>query len=170
MSQHSDSTEIIEIIITGLPQTGKTTFIRSLCSTVHVDGDGEGWHYGALPIDKELTVHFVEPPQMKHFDFLWMRELIASAEVAGYICLFDSVDTRLFGESVAILETIRSEHPGMPLAVAANRQDLAGAWTPDDIRMGLGIPDDIPVLPCIANKQSLVREIVIELLYRIFEN
>jgi signal recognition particle receptor subunit beta len=73
-----------------------------------------------------------------------------------------------FGEAISILQTIRAYHEDVPCVIAANKQDQPHAWSANDVRIGLGIPGDIPVVPCVANQFKSVRDVVIELLYKIF--
>ena len=105
---------------------------------------------------------------MHLFDFIAMRELITSADATAYIVLIDSTDPDKFGEALSILQTIRVYHPDTPVIVAANKQDIPAAWSADDIRIGLGIPDEIPVIPCASTNSSMVKDAVLRLLYLIF--
>lgn len=156
------SDQIVEIMLLSLPGCGKTTFIDTISQETQSE---QGWFFGILPVDDGLTLQFIEPPSSPEFDFIWMQELVANSNVPGYIVIIDSAQPSLFGETVSILQTIRSIHPDAPIIVAANHQDSADAWSTDDIRIGLGIPEDIAVLPCIANDPELVKESVVQLLY-----
>ncbi len=159
----------LEILMMGLGGAGKTTFMQTLTPVTRWQHNQPGeWHSGRVMVDQSLMLNFLEPPARHSFDFLWMRELIASSEVAGFIVLFDCTTPEYFGEAISILQMIRAWHEATPCVVAANKQDHPGAWSAEDIRIGLGIPDDIPVLPCISQDVNLVREVVLSLLYRIF--
>ncbi len=158
-------TEVIEILVTGLPQTGKTTFMRTI--STHTAMGQDGWHQGYLPVDEGLDVHFLEPPPTRDFDFMFLREIILEFDLPGYIVLCDSTKPELFGEMIGILQTVYAEHPDMPIVLVANKQDQPDAWTADDIRLGLGIPDEILVIPCIAQDVESVKETVLQLLYQI---
>lgn len=163
-------TQVVEIIVIGLTKSGKTTFIKTISHQTQLEGDKEyeSWLLGRLPIDEGLTVHFMEPPALGIFDFLWVRDLIDAADVAGYIVLLDSASTETFGEAMSILNTIRALHPETPVVLAANKQDDPAAWRPEDLRLAMGIPEDIPVLPCVATHVGTVKETVLQLPYRIF--
>jgi len=156
------SEQLVEIMLMSLPGCGKTTFIKTISQQTALEQD---WFFGVLPLDDGLTLQFIEPPSTTEFDFIWMQELVANANVPGYIVIIDSAQPSLFGETISILQTIRSIHPDVPIIVAANHQDSPDAWSTDDIRIGLGIPEDIAVLPCVANDAELVKESVVQLLY-----
>ena len=161
--------DILEILITGLPDTGKSSFVRTICEKIG-DGadDGQDWFSGELTVDDTLFMRFLEPPAVTMFDFIWLRELIDQADVPGFIVVCDSTQPQFFGETVSLLETIRAYHPDTPCVLVCNKQDNSHAWSPDDIRIVLGIPNDILVLPCIATNRESVKSAVLQLLYRIF--
>jgi signal recognition particle receptor subunit beta len=54
--------------------------------------------------------------------------------------------------------------------VAANKQDLPDAWSPDDLRIALKIDREIKVLSCVARDKESVKAVLLELLYSILEN
>jgi hypothetical protein len=56
-----------------------------------------------------------------------------------------------------------------PYVVAANKQDLSDAWTPEDLRIALKIDPNIKVLPCVATDKEQVKNVLLELLYSILE-
>jgi len=157
--------QIVDILVMSLPQSGKTTFIKTISTST--EWHESGWFLGVLPVDQGLTLQFLEPPATPEFDFILMQEVVANSDVPGYIVIIDSTQPHTFGEAVSILQTIRSYHPETPILVAASHQDLANAWSADDLRIGLGIPDDILVTPCIANDPELVKDSVVQLLYRV---
>ena len=164
------SIQVLKIIVIGLPDTGKTTFVKTISQSTVWDGiESQGWLSGQLTVDENLLVYFLEPPEMKHFDFMWLRELIAETEADGFVVLMDSAQPDHFGGAVSIIQTIRANHPGVPIVTATTRQDDPHAWSSEDIRMGLRFPNEIPVLPCICSKPKMVKEIVLQLLYKIFD-
>lgn len=168
-TQDEDTTQVVEIIVVGLANSGKTTFIKTISQhTQWENAESQGWLFGQLSLDDALIVHFLEPPALNTFDFMWLRELISGSSAAGYIVVLDSARTDRFGESISILQTIRAYHPDTPVVVAATKQDTIQAWSADDIRLGLRIPEEIPVLPCVSSQLPLVKEAVLQLLYRIF--
>jgi hypothetical protein len=159
-------TQVIDIVVTGLTKTGKTALIDAICKDIDAV---DNWHTGQVEIEAGLSAQFLEPPPMTKFDYLWLRDTIAEVAVPGFIVLCDSTRPDQFTEMFAILQTIRAIHPDTPIVVAANKQDLPDAWGADDIRLGLGIPADIPVVPCVATDPQQVKDVIIKLLYAIWE-
>lgn len=158
--------ETVEIIVTGMPGSGKSTFIKTICPRSR---ELHGWYTGDLSVDDELRLKFLEPPKLKQFDFIWLRELIEHVNVPGFVVMCDSTQPEYFGAVVCLLETIKAYHPETPCILVANKHDDPRAWHVDDIRLGLGIPDSIPVVPCIASEFEYVKDVIIKMLYQIFE-
>jgi signal recognition particle receptor subunit beta len=163
------SIQVLRIIVIGLPETGKSTFVKTISQSTVWDGvESQGWLSGQLTVDENLLVYFLEPPEMKNFDFMWLRELIVDAEADGFVVLMDSSQPDYFGGVVSIIQTIRANHPDVPIVTATTRQDDPHAWSADDIRVGLRFPKEIPVLPCVCYDAKMVKEVVLQLLYKIF--
>jgi hypothetical protein len=53
--------------------------------------------------------------------------------------------------------------------VAANKQDLEYAWTPEDLRIALRIPESVKMVPCVARDKESVKRTLLELLYLVLE-
>lgn len=158
--------QIVDIIVTGPPESGKTTFIHSIS---HHAETIEGWYAGLVTVDDGLEAQFLEPPAIYSADFMWLRSMIEEENVPGYVVVCDSTRPEHFGETIAIIQTIRMFHPTMPLVVAANKQDDPAAWSPQDIRLALGIAGDIPVLACVAYNAARVRDVILQLLYALWK-
>lgn len=159
---------IIDVAVLGVPGAGKTTFLKTISQ--HNQWHDNGWFTAMLAIDDGLYAEFLEPPAMKEFDFLWLRELVENFQSAGYIVVIDSADPSNFGAAVFILQTVRACYPDTPVVVAANKQDFSSAWSVEDLRLSLGIADDIPIIPCVAGHVESVRDTILELLYRVLNN
>jgi len=154
--------EVVEILVVGLPHSGKSQLLDTLNPNHEEE---QGWRLTWIQIEDNLQARFVEPPSQTAFDFIWTREVIAGADIDGCIVMCDSSRIETFGETVSILETVRAFHPGLPLVMAANKQDHQQAWSANDLRLALGIPDDIRVVSCTASNIDTVREVVLQLLY-----
>lgn len=171
MTQEETRTEILNIAIIGLYGAGKSTFIDTICpQTVQQGPDEALWYYGRVRIDETLTLQFMEPPSAERFDFMWLRDLIDNMDVEGYIVMVDSTRAEFFGEFISVLYTIRAHHGSVPIVMAANKQNHYQAWSTNDLKVMLRIDDDIPVLPCIATDFEVVKNVVLRMMYTIFEN
>jgi signal recognition particle receptor subunit beta len=93
---------------------------------------------------------------------------ILSEGMLGFIVLVDSTRPETFREAKRILETFES-YANTPYVVAANKQDMADAWEPEDLRIILRIKSDVKVLPCVARDKESVKNVLLELLYSVLE-
>ena len=121
--------------------------------------------FGRISVADDLVLYLFGTPGQRRFDFMW--EILAEG-MLGFVVLLDSVKPETFREARSILDTFRAYAP-VPYVVAANKQDLEDAWTPEDLRIALRIPPEIKVLPCVATDQETVRQVLLELLFSVLE-
>jgi signal recognition particle receptor subunit beta len=104
-------------------------------------------------------------PGQKRFDFMWE---ILSEGMLGFVVMIDATKSETFHEAQEILQIFRG-YSNTPFVIAANKQDQADAWTPDDLRIVLGLHESVKVLPCVARDKESVKQVLLELLYTILE-
>jgi signal recognition particle receptor subunit beta len=172
-------TQTVKMVVTGPFNAGKTQFIRviseiEVVSTERkISSDPEkikdqttvAMDFGRITVDEDLILYLFGTPGQKRFDFMWE---ILSEGMLGFVVLIDSARPETFREARRILEVFRGYAP-TPYVVAANKQDSADAWLPDDLRIALKIPDHVKVLPCVATEKESVKNVLLELLYSILE-
>lgn len=171
--------QTVKMVITGPFSAGKTEFIRAISeidviSTERkISSEAErlkeattvAMDFGRISVDEDLILYLFGTPGQRRFDFMWE---ILSEGMLGFIVLIDSVRSETFREARHILEIFRTYAP-TPYVVAANKQDLPDAWSPEDLRIALKIDPDIKVLPCVAPDKELVKNVLLELLFSILE-
>jgi len=167
------------MVITGPYSAGKTEFIRSVSeidvvtTERKISSDAErvkeettvAMDFGRITVDDELVLYLFGTPGQRRFDFMWE---ILSEGMLGFIVLVDSVRPETFREAKHILEVFRG-YAATPYVVAANKQDLPDAWSPDDLRIALKIDRNTKVLSCVARDKESVKNVLLELLYSILE-
>ncbi len=173
--------QTVKMVITGPFSAGKTEFIQSVSeidvvtTERKISSDAErvknettvAMDFGRITVDDDLVLYLFGTPGQRRFDFMWE---ILSEGMLGFIVLVDSVRPETFREAKHILEVFRGYANTTPYVVAANKQDLPDAWTPDDIRIALKIEKEIKVLACVATDKETVKTVLLELLYSILEN
>lgn len=171
--------QTVKMVVTGPFSAGKTQFIRTISEIEVVSterklsADAErikeqttvAMDFGRISIDDELVLYLFGTPGQRRFDFMWE---ILTEGMLGFIVLIDSVRPETFREAKHILEIFRG-YAQTPYIVAANKQDLPDAWSPEDLRIALKIDKNIKVLPCVATDKESVKNAVLELLYSILE-
>ncbi len=134
------------VLVIGGPKSGKTTFLRALEPnriTVVTDG-GEGddspQRVQISTLGREV---FGAPGDRGHSTTLD----VFSHEVDGVILVVDSTDAADIEGSKPVLAMGRE---GVPMVVAANKQDVPGALNADDVASALDAGPQIPVLGTVA--------------------
>jgi hypothetical protein len=172
--------QTVKMVITGPFSAGKTEFISSVSeidvvtTERKISSDAErvkeettvAMDFGRITVDDDLVLYLFGTPGQRRFDFMWE---ILSEGMLGFIVLVDSVRPETFREAKHILEVFRG-YASTPYVIAANKQDLPDAWTPDDLRIALKIDRNIKILPCVARDKESVKNVLLELLYSILEN
>jgi len=172
--------QTVKIIVTGPFSAGKTEFINSVSEIDVVSTERRisdesskvkeqttvAMDFGRITVDDDLMLYLFGTPGQKRFDFMWE---ILSEGMLGFVVLIDSVKSETFREARYILDVFKN-YAGTPYVVAANKQDLPDAWSPEDLRIALRIDSGVKVLPCIAHEKERVKDVLLELLYTILED
>ncbi|MGD8717870.1 MAG: ATP/GTP-binding protein [Candidatus Zixiibacteriota bacterium] len=169
----------VKILITGDVGAGKTEFIRTISEIDIVSTDRRtsdeyrelkdettvAMDFGRLTVDEELVLHLFGTPGQVRFDFMWE---ILSMGMLGYIILFDSSRPDTSPSTRRIIDFFE-ELGNVPFVIAANKQDLEGALSPEDVSYILALDGKrpIPVLPCRANDRGDVKRVLLQLFHEI---
>lgn len=169
----------VKMVVTGPFNAGKTEFISAVSeidvvSTERKISDATSrikrettvaMDFGRITVDDELVLYLFGTPGQKRFDFMWE---ILSEGMLGFVVLIDSVRPETFREARRILDVFRT-YASTPYVVAANKQDMEDAWSPDDLRIALKVDPRVKLLPCVAKDKESVKSVLLELLYAILE-
>ena len=171
--------QAVKMVVTGPFSAGKTEFIgtiseidvvsteRRITSSAEQvkDATTVAMDFGRITVDNDLILYLFGTPGQRRFDFMWD---ILFQGMLGFVVMIDSTKPETFREAKRILETFES-YASTPYVIAANKQDMEDAWTPDDLRIILRLDSDVKVLPCIATNKESVKNVLLELLYSILE-
>jgi small GTP-binding protein len=171
--------QTVKMVVTGPFDSGKTEFISSISEIDVVSTERKisdltsrikkettvAMDFGRITVDDDLVLYLFGTPGQKRFDFMWE---ILSEGMLGFVVLVDSVRPETFREARRILDVFRT-YAATPYVVAANKQDLEDAWTPEDLRIALKVRSGIKLLPCVATDKESVKNVLLELLYSILE-
>ncbi len=171
--------QTVKMVITGPFNAGKTEFIRSVSEIEVVSTERKisdetsrvkdettvAMDFGRITIDDDLVLYLFGTPGQKRFDFMWE---ILSEGMLGFVVLVDSVRPETFREARRILDIFRG-YNRTTYVVAANKQDIEDAWSPEDLRIALKVHPNIKLLPCVAKDKESVKNVLLELLYSILE-
>lgn len=155
---------IPKVLVTGPYHAGKSTFVKTLSDTaVSVDrfGTTVALDYGHVTLDG-LTADIFGTPGQERFDPL-LRTI--SGQALGVIVLVDATRPDSFPRAKEMMELTGRE--GLPIIIAANKQDVAGAMSPAKVAELLGAPAHIPVVGCIGSDRESVRKVLRDLTQKI---
>ncbi|NJM06475.1 GTP-binding protein [Candidatus Gracilibacteria bacterium] len=149
-----------KIIVTGISTAATSLFIRtaSISATKHGTPrlsvsdaatlhrlSAAGLEVGYLPIDTDYALLLVGIAASGLTEEVWEHLSIGKL---GYVVLVDSCKPATLTATQGLIRRFASLFQ-TPFVVAANKQDHLGALPPSYIRTRLGLPCNVPVLPCI---------------------
>ncbi len=168
----------LKIVITGSYSAGKTQFIRTISDietvstdyAVTLDEERElkrettvALDFGTIAINDKLNLYLFGTPGQERFDFMWEHLAIGCL---GYVVMVDSCRPGHFAETQRLMSRF-IEITDAPFVVAANKQDDPSALPVSYVRRRLGVPLEIPVLPCVATERLSVKTVLLSLLRHI---
>jgi len=153
-----------KVLVTGPYHAGKTTVVHALSTRAvsvqrmgttvaldfgHVD-------YGGFSVDLFGTVG--QPRFDPILDIL-------GAEALGVLLVVDSTKPEEFPRAMEMMR--KSGVHGLPYIVVANKQDLPGALSAEQVRERMYIPKDIPVVEVVATEKKNLLEALDALLRKL---
>jgi len=106
-------------------------------------------------------VHLYGTPGQTRFNFMW--EILAK-EMNGFIVLVDATDPPSFPEAAELIQQF-SSFVDVPHVVVANKVDLEGAASVEQVRRGTRASADVPVLECVSVEKDSVRDVVMHMIH-----
>lgn len=155
---------IPKIVVTGPYHAGKSTFVQTLSDTavsVNRLGTTVALDHGHVTIDG-LTADIFGTPGQERFDPLLKT---ISGQALGVIVIVDSSRPDSFPRAREMMELTGKQ--GLPMIVAANKQDVPGALTPEEVAKRLGAPAHVHVLGCVGQDRESSRRVLRELIDQI---
>ncbi len=171
--------QTVKMVISGAVNAGKSEFIRSISEIEVVSTERKAtdetrllkkettvaMDFGRITNANELVLHLFGTPGQRRFDFMW--EILAEGAL-GLIVVVDSTRPETFRETTRIVEFFNEMRPA-PYIIAANKQDKDTAWSPDELRLALRLPEHVKVVPCVAKQRESCKNVLLELLYEVME-
>ncbi len=146
---------IPKILVTGPFDSGKSTFVHALSTrAISVDRLGTTIALDHGHIDyKGFSADIFGTPGQERFDPIIK---LLSGESMGVFLIVDSTNPTDFVRAKQMLEITKSY--GLPYVVIANKQDLPGALSPEEIRKQFNLPKDVPIVPAVARDKKGIFE------------
>lgn len=173
----------LKIVVVGGFGVGKTTLVRSVSEIRPLNTEevmtqaGVGvdettgvatkttttvaFDFGRISLNERMVLYLFGAPGQERFWFLWDRLFSGTL---GAVVL---VDTRRMSESWYAVD--RLEHHKTPFVVAVNRFDDGGAFSLEEIRQALSLPEHVPLIDCDARVRSSGKRVLIALVDHLYE-
>lgn len=146
---------IPKILVTGAFNAGKSTFVHALSTrAISVDRLGTTVALDHGHVDyKGFCADIFGTPGQERFDPVIK---LLSGESMGVFLVVDSTNPADFIRAKHMLDITKSY--GLPYVVVANKQDMPGALSPEELKRQFNLPQDVPVVPAIAKDKVGVFE------------
>src|SRR5580700_5327561 len=115
--------------------------------------------FGRFSFGPQLVLYLFGTPGQERFWFMWDDLAIGAV---GAVVL---ADTRRVADCFASIDYF--ERSGTPFIIAVNCFDGAPRFEPDDIRIVLSLPPEVPIVLCDARSRDSVKEVLITLVRQV---
>jgi small GTP-binding protein len=165
----------IKVVVTGPFSAGKTAFIKTISEIDVVATERKvstleqrdlkeettvAMDFGWITIRDDVVLELYGTPGQRRFDFMFD---ILSKGMWGFVVMVDSADRESFDEAREVLKLF-DDLAAVPRVVAANKQDVKGAASPEELRQALKLHPSVKILPCTATDKASVRKVLLGLL------
>lgn len=157
---------IPKLVVTGPFNAGKSTFVRSVSeSTVSVDRMGTTvvLDHGTVTLDGLKAEVFGTPGQSRFDPIL----KVIAGQALGVVVLVDATRPDSFARAQAMMEQVWRQ--GLPVIIAANKQDQPGALTPSEVARRLALPPHVQVVGCMADQPDSAKAVITRLIDAIMQ-
>lgn len=148
---------IPKILVTGPHKAGKTTFVNSVSTqSVSVDRLGTTIALDHGHIDyRGFSIDVFGTPGQERFDPL-LKYL--GEKAMGVILIVDSADQDCLFRAKELLSTTTKF--GLPFVIAANKQDVEGSLSCEEIRKKMSLSTSTSIVPTAANSRKGVFDVL----------
>jgi small GTP-binding protein len=163
---------IPKLLVTGPYNAGKTTFVHAIAEkAVSVERQAFELFPTTVGLDighmdyKGFSADVFGTPGQERFDLL--LEPLARESIGTFI-IIDSTKPETFARAKEMINMCRAE--ALPKVIVANKRDLPGAMTPDEIKKRMALWEDVAIVPVSAQKNEGVNkalDTLFDLIYRV---
>lgn len=154
----------LKIVVAGPYKSGKSKMVQRLSTgkTINIENSGTtiGLDYGSRDCD-DLKMHFFGTPGQEHLSIV--SEVLAEG-ADGAILVVDSSNHESIDKVKSIFSKLNCGK--VPCVIAANKQDISGALSPEQIHRMIDLPE-IPVHPTNAETGEGIDGLLSKLIVRL---
>ena len=163
---------IPKLLVTGPYNAGKTTFVHAIAEkAVSVERQAFELFPTTVGLDighmdyKGFSADVFGTPGQERFDLL--LEPLARESIGTFI-IIDSTKPDTFARAKEMINMCQAE--ALPKVIVANKHDLPGALTPDEIKKRMALWEDVPIVSVSAQKNEgmdKALDTLFDLIYRV---
>jgi small GTP-binding protein len=163
---------IPKLLVTGPYNAGKTTFVHAIAKkAVSVERQAYELFPTTVGLDighmdyKGFSADVFGTPGQERFDLL--LEPLARESIGTFI-IIDSTKPDTFARAKEMINMCRAE--ALPKVIVANKHDLPGAMTPEEIKKRMALWEDVAIVPVSATENEGVDkalDTLFNLIYRV---
>ncbi len=134
------------ILVTGPEGAGKSTVMRNLCNTsVLIDRVDAtvAFDYGNVTT-MGLEAELFSTPGRERFESIFK---VFARELSGMLLVVDASNTEELQNAKTMMNIVG---PNLPCVILANKSDVQGHLSPDQIKETMNLKDNVPIVPSIA--------------------
>jgi len=151
-----------KIVVTGPPESGKSQFVASASELgISVDRTGIDGEMTTVAMDfgwlhwQDFDITLYGTPGQPRFDPM-LSVILKNA--IGVVLLVDSTNREQLTRARHLYKLIFRLH--IPVIIAANKKDLPEILSEDEIRKGIGVDQNVPVVLISAHQKDDVRAVL----------
>lgn len=170
----------IKVVVTGPCGAGKTEFIKAVSDMDGVSTERKisvpeqremkeettvAMDFGRITVKEDVVLELYGTPGQKRFDFMFD---VLSEGMWGFVVVVDSTGSKSFHEARKVLKQF-DDLSDVPRVIAASKQDMESAVSPEELREALRLEPSVKILPCTATDKASLRSVLLGLLSSMLE-
>lgn len=160
--------KLVNVIVTGPPSAGKSTFIKSLSESVFTtpeqiasgkSGNAYTIEFGRTQISNDFFLYLAGIPSDENFQFIWER---LADGLLGFVVVFDAKAKSHMDETKELIKRLKNL-TDTPFVVVFNKLENRQAPEAGELKKELGIPREEQVICCNAADKSSAKQALVSL-------
>lgn len=159
---------LVNVIVTGPPSSGKSTFLKTLSESVFTapeqisagrNSNAYTIEFGRTQISHDFFLYLAAIPSDEEVQFIWER---LADGLLGFVVIFDAKSRSGLGETKELIKRLKNL-TDTPFVVVLNR--LAGRQAPEagELKKELGIPREEQVICCDCSVKAGAKQALVSL-------
>ncbi len=165
----------IKVVVTGPFRARKTGFIKTVSEIDVVSTERKisvpeqremkeetavAMDSGRITVKEDVLLELYGTPGQKRFDFMFD---VLSEAMRGFVVVVDSTHRKSYDEARKALKQF-DDLFDVPRVIAASKQDMESAVSPEELREALRLEPSVKILPCTVTDKASLRSVLLGLL------